>query len=146
MSLSGGGVTLTVGADLGQGDVLPPSWGTIVEQPEDNTLADSSFDVFFEVDLGGGMYVYNHDPLVIAAKIDCVPPETTYIHPTGCLPLYDDPIAGTVVANLVSAQHRTFTGKIPMLPQWGLIGLVALTAIGGAIIVGRRRTRVGFGE
>lgn len=35
--------------------------------------------------------------------------------------------------------------KIPTLPQWGLIGLVVLTAIGGAIIVGRRRSRVGFG-
>ena len=34
----------------------------------------------------------------------------------------------------------------PTLPQRGLIGLGVLTAIGGAIIVGRRRTRIGFGE
>ncbi len=36
--------------------------------------------------------------------------------------------------------------KVPTIPQWGLVGLGLLTVIGGAIIVGRRRTRVGFGE
>ncbi len=29
--------------------------------------------------------------------------------------------------------------KVPALPVWGLIGLAALTSVGGAILVGRRR-------
>lgn len=149
MSLAGGGVTLTAGAGLGQGGVLPPSLGTIVEQPNpEKALADSSFDVFFEVYLGAGVFAYNHTALRIEAKINCVPPDTTYIHPTGCLPLYDDPVAGTVVANLVSAQHRTFpNGKgVPTLSEWGLVSLVVLTAIGGAVIVRRHRAGIVSGS
>lgn len=108
LCLSDGSVTLIAGAGLGQGGVLAPSLGTITEQGGDPALADSSFDVMFEVDLGGGYYVYNHAALVIQAEIDCVPPQADYIHPTGCLALFDDPVAGTVIANLVSAQHSTY--------------------------------------
>lgn len=35
--------------------------------------------------------------------------------------------------------------KVPTLPGWGLVGLVVLTAIGGAIIVGRRRVSATHG-
>ncbi len=119
MSLTGGGVTLAAGEDAGMDPgtgtcinpgegVVPKSCGVIVEEGGDPARADSSFDVYFRVDLGEGMYVYNHNPLVIAAEIDCVPPDAEYIHTTGCLPLYDDPDAGYHIANLVSAEHWTF--------------------------------------
>ncbi|MFH0980692.1 MAG: hypothetical protein V2A79_04030, partial [Planctomycetota bacterium] len=71
-------------------------------------MADSFFDVFFEVVLPGGTRAYNHSALHIAATIACVPPETRYLHPTECVGLYTSPTGGTWVANLVSADHRTF--------------------------------------
>jgi hypothetical protein len=113
LCLTAGGVTLRVGAGQGQGGVLPPSYGAIAELPGDTGLGDSFFDVYFEVDLGGGMYVYNHEPLRISGEIDCVPPQVGYIHIVDCLPLYTDPQAGQHVANLTSAQHAVNPGEDP---------------------------------
>jgi hypothetical protein len=116
MVLTRSGVTLVAGAGLGQGGVLPPSYGVIAEQPADITLADSFFDVFFEVDLGNNTYAYNHRALRVEAKIDCLPPDTTYIHPRDCIPLYDvpplSPVKPRLVANLVTADHSTFPARI----------------------------------
>ncbi len=116
MVLTRGAVTLTAGDGLGQGGVLWPSYGVIAEQRGDNTMADSFFDVFFEVDLGANVYAYNHEPLRVNSKIECVPPNTTYIHPTGCIPLFDKPPLSpahpTIVANLVTADHSTFPARI----------------------------------
>ncbi|KKK77320.1 hypothetical protein LCGC14_2854810, partial [marine sediment metagenome] len=86
-----------------------PSLGAIVEQVGDDTLADSFFDVFFEI-LGGPGPMYNHDALTIEAVIDRVPPfNTTYLHPIAiCIDLFDDPIAGSDTGiNLVEAEHNT---------------------------------------
>ena len=108
MCLTGGGVTLVAGAGQGQGAVLAPSLGAIAEQPGDNEVAESFFDVFFEVDLGGGAYAYNQTALRIQIDINCVPPQAEYLHPTGCLELYTSPVPGQGinVANLVSAEHH----------------------------------------
>jgi hypothetical protein len=58
MCLTGEGVTLRAGAGQQQGPgLLAHSLGAIAEEAGDSTLADSFFDVFFEADLGGGMYV-----------------------------------------------------------------------------------------
>ena len=110
MSLSGGGVTMIAGGGLGQGGILGRSPGAIAEQPDDPTLADSFFDVFFEVDLGGGVYGYNQDALRLATKIDCVPPDAVYVHPIDCVTLYSSPVPhqGDVVAYLVRADHSTY--------------------------------------
>jgi hypothetical protein len=110
MSLSGGGVTMIAGGGLGQSGMLRRSPGAIAEQPDDPTLADSFFDVFFEVDLGGGVYGYNQDALRLATKIDCVPPDAVYIHPIDCVKLYSSPVPhqGDVVAYLVRADHSTY--------------------------------------
>ena len=110
MDLTGDGLRLLAGEGYGAGGVLPPSPGAIAEIPGNPTIADSFFDVFFEIDLGGGDYAYNHEPLKVESVIDCLPPDATYIHPTGCLPLYDspEPGSGNVVARLVSANHSTY--------------------------------------
>jgi len=119
LSLTGGGVTLTAGAGMGQGGVLSPTLGNVAEQPGDPTLADSFFDVFFEVDLGGGLFLYNQMPLRVQATISCVPPDEVYFHPLNlCLPLYTSPVPGQGqhVANLVSANHDPFPRGACCLP------------------------------
>ena len=88
-----GGVILTAGQGLGlgpNGDLLDPSLGAIVEQKKDRKLADSFFDVFFEV-FAAGIFLYNHDSIQLTAVVDRVPPLDTYIHPISCTPLYFDP-------------------------------------------------------
>ncbi|MGD2109545.1 MAG: IPTL-CTERM sorting domain-containing protein [Phycisphaerae bacterium] len=109
LCLSGpGGVTLRAGAGTGNGGALGASLGEITEDAGDNTIADSYFDVLFEVDLGGANYVYNHDPLRLDAVIDCVPPRIKYFHVSGVTALYNDPVGGDHVANLVRARHGLF--------------------------------------
>ena len=92
MDLTGGiGIWAGQGPSPYSGVTLDPTVGMINELAGDPALAHSFFDVFFEVNLGGG-FAYNHDPLIIEAEIDRVPPtDISYIHPTGCLPLYDVP-------------------------------------------------------
>ncbi|MFH0981595.1 MAG: IPTL-CTERM sorting domain-containing protein [Planctomycetota bacterium] len=138
MSLTAmGGQVLTAG--FGQGAIpLAHSYGQIVEQGGDPTMADSFFDVFFEVNLGGGQHAYNHSALHIAAAINCVPPAADYIKPTGCTPLYTTPTGGTWVANLVTANHET-SPPIPTVSEWGLIGLALLLGAGGVVVWARRR-------
>ena len=106
---SSAGMTMTAGSGLG---ALPlnPTYGAIAEQPSTPAMADSFFEVFFEVDDGSGMRLYNQIPLRVEAKIDCLPPDTDYIHPMGCIPLFTSPYPGkgVHVANLVTADHGTF--------------------------------------
>jgi hypothetical protein len=77
MSLTGGGLTLLAGAGLGSGfPGLPPSPGVIVEQPANPPLADSFFDVFFEIQGAptGPLRNSNTMPARMSAVIDRVPP------------------------------------------------------------------------
>ena len=62
------------------------------------------FDVFFEVVTPLGP-LYNHAALHLTSVVDCVPPVTSYLHPEGAIALYDDPVGGNHVANLVTARH-----------------------------------------
>ncbi len=101
MDLSGGGVTLRAGADFGL-----PSFGQIIEKDEDPALADSFFDVFFEISGPWGV-LHNAVPLRIEDQITCIPPSASYRHViTNPIPLLD--AAGVHVANLVTARHVTF--------------------------------------
>ncbi|MHC4696678.1 MAG: hypothetical protein ACYTFA_08055 [Planctomycetota bacterium] len=130
MCLIGGGVTLVAGGGQGQGGVLSPSLGAIAEDADDSESTESFFDVFFEVDLGNSSFGYNQTALRIAIDINCVPPQAEYIHVTDCLELFTSPVVGegTLVANLVSAEHHVnisaeaacclSDGECTMRPQW----------------------------
>ena len=140
MCLTGEGVTLKAG--LGQGGVITKSLGATAEKVTDDLWAESFFDVFFEVDLGGGMLVYNQTPLRVEADIDCVPPQATFLSEPVCLPLYTSPIPGEGmhVANLITADHLVNPPPIPTLTQWGLVGLMlVLLAIATWVFFWRRK-------
>ncbi|UCH86346.1 MAG: hypothetical protein JSU97_07380 [Dehalococcoidia bacterium] len=110
MELTGGGVTLRVGNVPGINPDVPPTIGAVVEHPTIWTLADSFFDVFFEVDVPGVGLLYNHDPVRVEAVIDRVPPWNTIYLPPGdvCVDLFDDPIDGNDTGmNLAHAEHDT---------------------------------------
>lgn len=102
----------------GRATILPlaASLGAIMEQPNNPALADSFFDVNFELEFGG-TFLYNQQPLRVEAKIDCVSPKALYLHITGCHELFTSPNPGegVHVANLVSAQHETFPDPCPDL-------------------------------
>lgn len=111
LNLAGpGGVRLIAGA--GNAHVpIRPTRGAILEDTANPSLADSFFDVFFELELGGGQLVYNQTALEVKANdLTCLPPVSSYIHPIGCHPLYTSPLAGqgSHVANLVTARHDTY--------------------------------------
>ncbi|MFH1110199.1 MAG: type II secretion system protein [Planctomycetota bacterium] len=111
MELTGGGLTLRAGAGFGHGGVLRPSRGAIAEDPADALLGDSFFDVFFEVDLGGGHFAYNWIPVRVEADVTCLPPQVTYIHVLECMPLFPTPfqIPGVrPVAFLAEARHGAY--------------------------------------
>jgi len=147
MCLTGGGFTLRAGLGQGQGPygaLLDTSLGAIAELPGDSTLAESFFDVFFEVYVPPpvGMYLYNQTPLRVAAIIKCAPPQARYIHPMGCLPLFTSPILGQgiQVANLVTAEHNVNPPPIPAFSSWGLIALIlVLLAIATWVFFRRKR-------
>ena len=127
MCLTGGGFKLIAGAGLGQGGVLAPSKGAIAElavSPPDFP-AESFFDVFFEVEIPGGVFLYNQTPLKIETVIFCVPPDdATYLHPTDCIPLYTSPLPGLGehMANLTRAEHSVNPGPAPVEDStWGVI-------------------------
>ncbi len=110
MSLAGPGITLTAGA--GQGAIpLRPTLGAIAEAPEDPSLADSFFDVFFEIDLGGGQRLYNQEPLRVRNSISCVPPDEIFLAaPATRLGLFTSPNPGQGdrIADLLDVIHDPF--------------------------------------
>ena len=112
MTLLGGGAILTAGGGLGVGGVLRPSRGAVIERDSDSSMADSFFEVFFELVASGVGPVYNQQPLRVQAEVTCLPPDELYFHvdPCGCFPLFDSPIPGQGihVASLVLAQHEPF--------------------------------------
>jgi len=108
MHLTGGGIVLTAGGGGGAGGVLAPSLGRIAEYYTDPAVGDSFFDVFFEVDLGGGNYAYNHTALKVQTRVTCMPPYHEYIHVQDCVELYDSPTGGLHIANLVAPIHDAY--------------------------------------
>jgi hypothetical protein len=112
MTLTGAGATLIAGVGRGQAAALEASYGVIAEQLANNSVADSYFDVFFEIDLygNGTGFVYNHKPHRMSAAITCVPPKQPYQTPN-CLPLYSRPRGdpnAVHIANLVNSTHEPF--------------------------------------
>ncbi|MCH7734921.1 MAG: hypothetical protein IH961_06880, partial [Chloroflexi bacterium] len=108
--LTDGGVRMAAGRAQDVAGLLPATLGVIAEQPGDPVSGDSFFDVFFEIETSAGVLLYNHAPLLVEAKIDCVPPDRTYIHVTDCIALYVTPPGGKgqIVAQFVSANHSTY--------------------------------------
>ena len=113
MVLTGGGMTLRAGAATGvgpNGNLVLPSKGLAVEQAANNTQADSFFDVFLELDLGGGLWIYNQQPRRVTAVIGQVPPVgAAYLQTNVCVPLYTAPVGGIHVGNLAGALPPTPT-------------------------------------
>ena len=138
LCLTNGTQALVVGAGLGNNSNLAPSLGSIIERG-DNTLGDSTFQVMFEFDLGGGNYVYNHTPLEIASEVECVPPRAWFRATAGCLELYDDPIAGMHVANLIEEDLVHDIGPVPTISEWGVVAMVLLVMAAGTIVIRRFR-------
>jgi len=109
--LMGGGGVLRIG--MGQGGIIRPSMGAIAELPGNPAFAESFFDIFFEIDLGGGMFAYNQMPLRMTANIDCVPPSAVFMSEPGiCLELFTSPApgAGEHIGNLLTAEHGVNNG------------------------------------
>lgn len=141
LSLTGGPFVLTAGQGVTPGGViLSPSLGVIVEDPTDSTLALSHFELFFELDLTAlvpGLYLYNHDPHIMEAVIDGVPPTGTHVPPApGPTLLYDDPVAGSVIAQITDSSHTT-VGSVPEPAS------AVLLAIGLAVLGVRARRSCG---
>jgi hypothetical protein len=118
MNLTDGNVTMRV-RDVRESPTLP-SLGRIEEQTNNTLgtldvapftatgLADSFFDVFFEIEVGDQV-LHNEQPLHVAAVIDHKPPIARYIHflpPSGPIELIGEDGVGTGVF-LVNAEHYT---------------------------------------
>jgi cysteine-rich repeat protein len=103
LSLTGGGV----GFRAGQAAAIPllNSLGTLVEQLN-HVDADSFFDVFLEIEVDG-VRLYNHDPIQLQVEINSFPPDETYVHSAGCIPLFDQPVGGVQIGALVEFTHDT---------------------------------------
>lgn len=127
-------------AGLGNAGITQPSLGVIVEDPLDEKLGHSTFNVMFAVTGTPFGTLYNHDPLQISSEVTCIPPQQRrYFKPVGCFALYDHPTSGTHVANLVTAVHLVNNPKIPTLTEWGMIIFCVLLFAWMAWMVVRRR-------
>jgi len=131
MCLTDGAITMAAGTAGPSALPLQPSLGTVAEDltTPNPALANSEFDVFFEVSGVPGGPLYNQVPLQVSSYIDCLPPAANYRHPVGicvalttsgvcvggvnggspCVSNLDCPAGScdgtTVLANLVSANH-----------------------------------------
>jgi hypothetical protein len=142
MTLVGDGATMKVGTASGTALAIQPTLGAIAEVASNPSLGDSFFDIFLELDLGGGQRVYNQVPHRFQAYIHCVPPLTIYfLQGTTPISLYSAPSGGTEVARLITARHSTY-GKgttIPTVSVWGAAAMALLVLAAGTIVVMRRR-------
>ncbi|NNC95392.1 MAG: T9SS type A sorting domain-containing protein [Chitinophagales bacterium] len=94
---------------------LPPSNGVVQQtSPPDPFVAESFFDVFFEVEIGspsGGPPIlgYNHQPVQLGAVIDRLPPENPLQGAPGqCIQIFDQPPGAPtaiLIGNLVKTIH-----------------------------------------
>lgn len=131
-----GPVTMVAGDGVGNGISDGPlfSPGRIVEDPGDPALADSFFDVFFELGVPGmGVTVFNKASCPMLAKIDRVPPVRFVYVSQEPIDLYnkDDP-NGPPVARLEEGRHTPEPSSLLLL------------AIGAVCLLGyawRRRKR-----
>ena len=145
MSLTGGGPSLFAGQGLSPGgQILTPTLGTVVEQGGNAAVADGFFEVFFEVDLGGANFLYNQAPLQVQSPLDRVPPlGQAFIAGPTCLPLFNAPVAGVLIANIVFIEHTLIPqAPVPALPNLGLVALALLLTASGAFALRFSRSAV----
>jgi hypothetical protein len=132
-STGGPNIVLTAGTGLTPGGVfLTPSLGVIVDDAGDPALALSHFELFFELDITSlipGLYLYNHDPHIMEAIIDGVPANGTHLPPAGNTLLYDAPVGGNLIGQILSSSHTT-------VPE---PGTAVLLGIGLAALAAKRR-------
>lgn len=96
MSLIGaGGITLRAGIPAGLSvgtstcstsgsGLVPKSCGVIQELPGPPARwANSFFEVYFQVEISPGSFLYNDVPVEVEATISCVPPRAEYIKTVG---------------------------------------------------------------
>jgi hypothetical protein len=140
MQLTGGGATLRAGHGATVHPDVEHSYGAIAELGGDPRLAESFFDVFFEIDLGGGLYGYNHTPLYLRDEIiTCVPPMTIL----GGTPIpepisiFTDPVGGDEIARLV--MNPLHAGFVPTVSAWGLAVMALLVVTAATVVMIRRR-------
>jgi hypothetical protein len=129
MVLTGGGLTLRAGVLQG----VTPTFGGI--QQTGDSIADSWFNIFFEIDGTPFGTLHNNDPYVLEAEIDQIYPaeDTTYMPPDSSpIALYD---AGNTLVGHATASSHTIT---PIPAAVWLFG----SALGGLGWMRRRSTRV----
>jgi hypothetical protein len=121
MTLTGGGATLRVGTQTPGINVnVPHTMGQVTEQP-DNTQGVCDFGVYFEIDLGGGQKLYNHDALHVSAVTTCAPPAANFLKVgTQPVPLFTLPVGGVQQGQIITVEHstgvETFDGPCPDQP------------------------------
>lgn len=115
---SGGGLVVIAGSDLG----LPSSLGGITEQPGDSALADSFFDIFFEIQGTPFGPLRNQQPLHLEAVIDRIFPfGTIYTAPS----LLVSPLVVFDVDDIPRAQFTAVAHKlVPPVPVGGTTHLL----------------------
>lgn len=88
---------------------LDPSFGIVAEREGDPTIAESFFDLTFELRTGG-LVLYNQSPVRLSADVSCLPPRVFYDGVSGCTPLFTSPIPGEGehLANLMTMSLSTF--------------------------------------
>jgi hypothetical protein len=100
MVLTGGGMTLRAGVDQG----VAATYGGI--QQTGDSIADSWFNIFFEIDGTPFGTLHNNDPYVLEAEIDQIYPaeETIYMPPDSApIALYDG--GNTLVGHATASSH-----------------------------------------
>ena len=139
LTLMGGGLTLTAGDGTGNGLSDGPlfSPGRITEQAGDSTMADSFFDIFFEINgtpLGPLGPLHNTTPCHMQTVLDQVPPKagTTYVCDL-TNPIFLYTAQDQIVGRLLSTSHQ-------IIPEPGSLALVAVALLAVAGL--RRRVAV----
>ena len=136
LNLSGGGISVSLNPNQrsfgGIEELVNNTLGELDLDPFHPGDADSFFDVFFQIDVGGGLVLHNDQPMRIESVIHDKPPVgERYIHilPTaGPIELLDENGNRTGIF-LVDAEHDTGFVEVDVIEQTG----AKLTLVGGPI-------------
>ena len=136
LNLAGGGISVSLNPARrsfgGIEELVNNTLGRLDLDPFHAGDADSFFDVFFQIDVGGGLVLHNGQPMRIEAVIGEKPPiGARYIHivPTaGPIELLDANDNPTGIF-LVDAEHDTGFVEVDVIEQTG----AKLTLVGGPL-------------